>query len=91
MSIRYVFKDDTQAGMLNMTNRGIHIIGGGDLVSFFKSLGGVNGNDLIVHPIDMEGDQFIEFRRPMDGAREVEDMVEKELNKHGYVLSPRRF
>ncbi len=91
MPVRYVFKDGTQVGILYVTKRGVHLIGGGNLVNFFKLRGAVKDNELIVHPVDDEGDQFIEFAGPIDNKSEAETIVEKELNDHGYVLSPRRF
>ncbi len=91
MRIRYVLRDGMQAGIIYVTRRGVHIVGDGDLVNFFRMMGGLKDDDFIIHPLDDEGDQFIELSSPLDSEADVENAVEKELNNHGYVLSPRRF
>jgi hypothetical protein len=91
MPVRYVFKYDRQVGILYVTSEGVHVISGNELFRFLEWLGGIGQNDFIVHPEDEEGDRFIELAHPYPTQREAESELEREMEDHGYELSPRRF
>jgi hypothetical protein len=74
-----------------MTKEGIHIVSGPELLKFFKKLGRMEDRDLVIHPEDDEGDRFIELAKPFGSLSDAERHLEKEMEDHGYTLSPRSF